>query len=962
MKRIGGMYDSRRTTPQRVSAGPSDNYTLNYRDNRKELIINVQYLDEDNAKVFARHFKEKKELQKLTLYSNFHVATLEVGMKWAHLDYKDLGAVGAIIVGAWISHKEEGTLEGLNILGNSIGAEQANNLITSMKEKPTLKTLCGFNNFNLVSPELDLSNRKLSTGCGVLVANEINKFKALTSLNVSRNKIVGAAAWKAFGNALANNKTLLKLDVSDNSIFDKESGSNAWADIIKGNTSITELNIAKNHLDAANAKILGPAISANNTLTSLNILQNNLKEEGLKAIVDAWEANTCLQSICGATGTELDLSSAQIEEFGDIPVVCAEIKHNKAMTSLNIRDNNIGGGAAVLELNAGWTDRLREHLETFDNDKDGTLNNQEFGEFLKAQDPSTVIEDTIIDFKQELHLSDENITVDRLVSYYEDLSQSQEGMQCVMDEFKTLLLSLKPVGVIALADAINTNKTLKSLDISANNIGQLVGDSELMKQNGVTYKKAKNGNMLYYWDKNDKCLGEKCPAYCGKPMGLIAIADAISTNGAMTSLNISKNKIITNSDKDSSAGQALANMLSVNTTLTELDVSDNKAGGGSNGAPFAKKLAVGLSANKALQSLNISNNQLCGDWKTPNFSGYDALVRAIRQHELLTMSAVNMAEELDVSGQKLGVLGAKTMATFIKYNGALTSLNISNTKIGVLMTEDGWTSKDGYDAIPWVHPDGRSQNERPDGLKPLGVIALADAIKTNKALEKLYISKNYLLSTEFGKILSDAIALNSVLKVLDVSSQGLGLGLGLGDGPGFAQAFAVGLGTNMALETLNLSNNRLIDTGGEAGKALGDALKQNQTLKELDVSSNMQFIPNNHSDGAEFAKKLADGLTANTALKSLNISNNHIGAHILPAGWSGPDDYGHYKSPTGEYRLAQPGEAEGVIAIVNAIKQKNKSETQSALTSLNIKEDTKYYKVSLFYRRQLNLLVDRLIQ
>ena len=83
-----------------------------------------------------------------------------------------------------------------------------------------------------------------------------------------------------------------------------------------------------------------------------------------------------------------------------------------------------------------------------------------------------------------------------------------------------------------------------------------------------------------------------------------------------------------------------------------------------------------------MTSLNAGNNQLCGHWKTPNFSGYQALVAAIENHKLLTMDTVNMAEELDASGQSLGSEGAKLMVPFIKNNGALTSLNISKNGIG----------------------------------------------------------------------------------------------------------------------------------------------------------------------------------------------------------------------------------------------------------------------------------------
>ena len=73
----------------------------------------------------------------------------------------------------------------------------------------------------------------------------------------------------------------------------------------------------------------------------MNILKNRIGEEGLKAIIDAWKASKSLKSICGATSAELDLSGQQLGGYGDIPVVCAEIKNNGALTSLNLANNDL---------------------------------------------------------------------------------------------------------------------------------------------------------------------------------------------------------------------------------------------------------------------------------------------------------------------------------------------------------------------------------------------------------------------------------------------------------------------------------------------------------------------------------------------------------------------------------------------------------------------------------------------
>jgi hypothetical protein len=55
-------------------------------------------------------------------------ATLELGMTKADFSSKNLGAVGAIIISAWITHKDNGALVKLDISSNRIEAEQERDL------------------------------------------------------------------------------------------------------------------------------------------------------------------------------------------------------------------------------------------------------------------------------------------------------------------------------------------------------------------------------------------------------------------------------------------------------------------------------------------------------------------------------------------------------------------------------------------------------------------------------------------------------------------------------------------------------------------------------------------------------------------------------------------------------------------------------------------------------------------
>jgi Ran GTPase-activating protein (RanGAP) involved in mRNA processing and transport len=90
--------------------------------------------------------------------------------------------------------------------------------------------------------------------------------------------------------------------------------------------------------------------------------------------------------------------------------------------------------------------------------------------------------------------------------------------------------------------------------------------------------------------------------------GFTALTDAISGNGAMTSLNMSKNGLLSKE-----AGTVLGEMLKGNTILKELDVSSSGEGMLSykrDGSGFAEELAVAIKDMRALSKLAINNNNI----------------------------------------------------------------------------------------------------------------------------------------------------------------------------------------------------------------------------------------------------------------------------------------------------------------------------------------------------------------
>jgi hypothetical protein len=150
----------------------------------------------------------------------------------------------------------------------------------------------------------------------------------------------------------------------------------------------------------------------------------------------------------------------------------------------------------------------------------------------------------------------------------------------------------------------------------------------------------------------------------------------------------------------------------------------------------------------------------------------------------------------------------------------LTSLNLASNSLGQLALPEGWEeheSSKGYFRLN----GGEWTQSVPAGAKAEGIIALANAIPDMGALSVLSLKKNSLGTKEAGKVLGEMLKVNSALKELDLSDNGVHTAYG-GDAPGFAQELALGIQDNGALTSLDLSSNDL-QAGG--AKIIAEAIK-----------------------------------------------------------------------------------------------------------------------------------------
>jgi Ran GTPase-activating protein (RanGAP) involved in mRNA processing and transport len=144
-----------------------------------------------------------------------------------------------------------------------------------------------------------------------------------------------------------------------------------------------------------------------------------------------------------------------------------------------------------------------------------------------------------------------------------------------------------------------------------------------------------------------------------------------------------------------------------------------------------------------------------------------------------------------------------------------------------------------------------------------------------EALSVLSLKDNKLLTKEAGKTLAQALASNSTLKELDVSSNTWkdSWQEWKGDGSGFAQELTVGLKDNGALSKFDISKNALAAAGA---KALATALEVNQVITELNIASN-ELWRNDRAMDMSGINALSDAISDMGALIKLDISSNRIG-------------------------------------------------------------------------------------
>jgi len=282
-------------------------------------------------------------------------------------------------------------------------------------------------------------------------------------------------------------------------------------------------------------------------------------------------------------------------------------------------------------------------------------------------------------------------------------------------------------------------------------------------------------------------LGECYPSQ----LILSMMGDAVSKKGNQV-INLSHQGIT------AKLAEALGHALRVNTFVTELNLKDNVLG-----SLGVSALVKSLSSNYYIKKLDLSTNNLGPPTQIHSGKNNEVELRPGAAEDVGSfLRESGSLTEISLSNNKLEDKDLAEIIDAVRDAGYIVKIDISRNKGADLLGE----------ALNQLVSYGDSSVLELDiswnKLTHHGALALAEGMRSNKALQKLNISWNSI-GNQAGRVFGEVLAGDKVLEYLDLGNCKL-------ETPAIT-VIAHGLAENKTLERLVLDNNYL---GLYAGKAL----------------------------------------------------------------------------------------------------------------------------------------------
>ena len=637
-------------------------------------------------------------------------------------------------------------------------------------------------------------------------------------------------------------------------------GAITLAEAIQVNTTLQKIDISSNSIADDGAAAISNTIKFNtsNSLQELNISRNNITNNGIRVLAEVIEINSTLQNI--------DISKNHISTEGLLHFM-EVVKNNCTLQVVNITHNNVtrSGFTSIKQC----TENLQHPIQIYASWNEIVTRNGELlvtSKICTFQGSENVIEEEW-SFKDYDHdhivtclsecLKEDDILLELNISNNQIIRGREKKIIEAIKVNKTLLkldASLtKMQNESYISDCLKINKSLKELNMS---------------ENGITSNGAKEIATAIRVNTTLEKLDLSCNEIYN--YGVSFISDGLKNNNSLKEINISRNKIT------SEGAQYIADAIQINTTLVKLDLSCNALSDDG-----ATAISDSLQFNISLQELNISKNKITSE-------GVKRIAQVIQVNTTL--------KYLDLSINKIFDDGANLIGNGLKSNISLQGLNISHNSI----TNKG--IKKITEAIQ-TNLTLQNVNVSKNNISIEGLLHFMEAVKNNCTLQVVNITHNNVTRSGFTSIkqcienLQHSIQIyaswNEIINqrgkmVTKISTSCVPDNIeddvwsfAEYDADDLVMCLGECLKEDDTIQELDLSHvlfrrSENYKITKEGAKMFGEAIKVNKTLQKL------IFTGNSISDDG--AAAISDGLKCNSSLQELNMSGNKIateGAKVI---------------------------------------------------------------------------------
>lgn len=441
-----------------------------------------------------------------------------------------------------------------------------------------------------------LNQHSLSPQSWKLIIDALHHNKTLKRLGIITSSGFGVENVKALAEALRHNNILTQLTLGDIPLG-SESGT-AFAKALEDNLTLNILIGWRNNLDLKAMRALANALQVNTCITALSLEHNKLGSEDFKIIADILKVNKTLGSlILGNNNPGLEGLRALAIAF-----LFNKTFHTLELAFCELGEEGVEGGAVIATMITGNKSLIRLNLK---NNRLDEVVEDLLSTALQNNETLTALDLGNNDLRGEKVAAAIRHPKSSLLFLGLDGNQiGHKGSQVIAETLKVnhSLLTLSSSGnyiggleaLEAMMDAMATNSTMTSLDLSENRqfLHKLNVDAKVMlSETQVKELSARRTKFVM----------------------------ALKGNTSLTRLNLSRTAACQNDD-----GKIIAEILRGNKTLTELIYQNNHLN-----AKSTKEVAVALQHNTTLNSFDLAYNS----WDS---EGIKALTDTLKRNTTLS--------------------------------------------------------------------------------------------------------------------------------------------------------------------------------------------------------------------------------------------------------------------------------------------------------------------------------------